>query len=415
MKLERFTFGVGDRFAQQGKAQLQAFLEAEKAGVEICPVWNKSHREHQIIGTEPGSVRLEANAAVDALGWEKNFYVDADHIQLGNVDGFIEASDFFTLDVAESIGKEAGAGDRAAFVDQYAQYVGTLEIPGLEKPLEITKEKMERVAGQYLAAVQEVGAIYRHVADKKGAENFVTEVSMDETAEPQTPDDLLWILAMIAGEGIPAQTLAPKFSGRFNKGVDYVGVPSQFEAEFKADVAILAYAIQEFHLPENLKLSVHSGSDKFSIYPSIAKVIGETGAGLHLKTAGTTWLEELIGLAEAEGEGLAIAKEVYRDALDHYEALCAPYASVIDIDPAQLPPSGEVAGWDGQQYARTLRHDQADAMFNPHFRQLLHVGYKVAAQMGERYLNCVRECEEHVARNVLENLVERHMKPLFFQ
>ena len=146
---------------------------------------------------------------------------------------------------------------------------------------------------------------------------------MDETDRAQSPVELLIILAAIADEGIPVQTIAPKFSGRFNKGVDYVGDVAQFEREMALDVAAIAYAVKQYGLPDNLKLSVHSGSDKFSIYPAIHATMKRFNVGVHLKTAGTTWLEELIGLAEAGGEGLALAKEVYAEALAHREELCA--------------------------------------------------------------------------------------------
>ncbi len=86
---------------------------------------------------------------------------------------------------------------------------------------------------------------------------------------------------------------------------------------------MIAFAVKQFGLPANLKLSVHSGSDKFSIYAPIRRAIGRFGAGLHLKTAGTTWLEEVIGLAEAGGDGLELAKEIYAKALDKKDALCA--------------------------------------------------------------------------------------------
>src|SRR5207248_3658650 len=139
------------------------------------------------------------------------------------------------------------------------------------------------------------------------------------------------ILAAMAGEKIPVQTIAPKFTGRFNKGVDYVGDVGQFEKEFNDDLAVIAFAIKKYDLPKNLKLSVHSGSDKFSIYAPIRRALARFDAGLHLKTAGTTWLEEVIGLAEAGGDGLALAKEIYAEALAHLDELCAPYAAVIDI------------------------------------------------------------------------------------
>src|SRR5207302_4026594 len=161
-----------------------------------------------------------------------------------------------------------------------------------------------RIAGKYLRAVQEAGKIYRHIAAAKGEGRFITEVSMDETDSPQTPPELLVILAALAAEGIPVQTIAPKFTGRFNKGVDYVGDLAQFEKEFDEDLSVLTFAVREFGLPDTLKLSVHSGSDKFSIYPIINRLIKKHGAGLHVKTAGTTWLEEVIGLAEAGGEAL---------------------------------------------------------------------------------------------------------------
>jgi hypothetical protein len=218
---------------------------------------------------------------------------------------------------------------------------------------------------------------------------------------------------MLAMENIPVQTIAPKFTGRFNKGVDYVGDVRQFEKEFRDDLAVIAFAVGEFGLPGNLKLSVHSGSDKFSIYPAIAKALKETGAGLHVKTAGTTWLEECIGLAEAGGVGLDIAKEVYAQAYEHEAELCAPYATVIDINPAKLPTPADVNKWTEKQYTDALRHDLKNPAYNPHLRQLIHVGYKIAAKMGNRYLNALSKYETVVAKNVKENILTRHIKPIF--
>ena len=169
---------------------------------------------------------------------------------------------------------------------------------------------------------------------------------MDETDAPQTPPELLVILAAISDERIPIQTIAPKFTGRFNKGVDYVGDVVQFEKEFSEDLAVIAFAIRQYGLPPNLKLSVHSGSDKFSIYAPIRRALDKFGAGVHLKTAGTTWLEELIGLAEAGGPGLDLAKQVYAKAFENRDALCEPYATVIDIDYAKLPAPAIVNGME---------------------------------------------------------------------
>jgi hypothetical protein len=350
---------------------------------------------------------------VKEAGWNKPWHVDADHINLDTVDRFITPSDFYTLDVAHFIGRPAPAADIEAFVSRHPELIGAVAIPGIEKPITTTREYVVRVASKYLAAAIAAGQIYRHIAAKKGPGNFITEVSIDETDSPQTPPELLIILAAIADEKIPIQTVAPKFTGRFNKGVDYVGDTTQFAMEFSGDLAVIAYAIEKYRLPETLKLSVHSGSDKFSIYAAIRNAIRKTGAGLHLKTAGTTWLEELIGLAEAGPEGLALAKEVYAEAFAHKEALCDPYAAVIDIDYAKLPSPAEVSGWSAKQYTDALRHVQSNPNFNPNVRQLLHVGYKVAAQMGDRYLKMLKKSEESISRNVCENLFDRHIRPLF--
>ena len=413
LRLERYSFGVGDRFAHQARAQLRAFMQAAAQGVDVIPVWNKSYREHAIVGSAPASVRAAAQEAVKDLNWTRPFHVDADHIRLDTVEPFIETSDFYTLDVADAIGQAAEPGAVHAFLDRHHELVGSLEIAGLAGPLSTTRADMEKITGKYLKAIREAGELYRHIASARDGREFITEVSMDETDSPQTPPELLVILAAIADEGIPAQTIAPKFTGRFNKGVDYIGNIAQFEKEFNEDLAVISYAVNRYHLPDNLKLSVHSGSDKFSIYAPIRRALARTGAGIHIKTAGTNWLEEVIGLAESGGEGLKMAIEIYGEALDHIEELCAPYATVIDIDPAKLPARETVRGWTSEQFVAALRHDQTCKQYNPSLRQLIHVGYKVAAKMGERYLQMLEACETTVAKNVTENLFERHMKPLF--
>ncbi len=413
MILGKYSFGIGDRFGHQGRAQLAALIEAKKQGVDITPVWNKSNREHSIIGTKPAHVRREADAAVAAWSWKGPYFVDADHISLSNVDGFLEVSDFFTLDVADFIGRSAPSADVDAFVEQHKNLLGSHRIDGMDAPVEIDAVRLKIIASKYLAAVRQAGAIYRHIEAVKGPGMFITEVSMDETDTPQTPIEMFVILAGLADESIPAETVAPKFSGRFNKGVDYVGDVEQFAREFEQDLAVIRYAVREFGLPEGLKLSVHSGSDKFSIYAPIRKALGKFNAGLHLKTAGTTWLEELIGLALAGGEGLAVAKEIYAKALARIDELCGPYATVIDIDRKKLPTPEDVAAWDSERFATTLRHNPSCPQYNPNFRQLLHVGYKIAAELGPRFIDALDECEPTITQQVTTNIYERHIRPLF--
>ena len=413
LTLEKFSIGVGDRFAHQAKAQLRACVLAAAHGADIVPVWNKSNREHSFIGSEPQSVLDAAKAAVAALGWKHGWHVDADHIRIETVDRFVPHSDFFTLDVADSIGKAAAPEEVLSFLVRHPELIGTITIPGIATPFQTTRADIERIVSKFLLAVQDAGRIYRHIELKKGAGNFITEVSMDETDAPQTPPELLVILAAIADEKIPAQTIAPKFTGRFNKGVDYVGDLVQFEKEFHDDLAVIAYAIARYGLPANLKLSVHSGSDKFSLYPIIRRTLPKFSAGLHIKTAGTTWLEEIIGLAEAGGDGLVLGKEIYAYALAHVDELCAPYASVIDIDKSKLPSAETVNAWTGTQLANAIRHIPGHPELNIHMRQLLHVSFKLAAKAGARYTDLLNANEAIVAKNVTENIYERHMRPLF--
>jgi hypothetical protein len=413
LKLARYSIGTGDRFAHQAKAQLQACVQALECGVEIIPVWNKSNREHSIIGSEPASVRKAADAAVEALGWKRPYFLDADHITVKTVNRFLDVCDFYTIDVADYIGHPASAGDIDNFVKRHPELLGRIQLEGTGDSFQIAPESLRHTAHKYLTAVTNAGEVYRTIANAKGAGNFIPEVSMDETDVAQSPVELLVILAAIADQGIPVQTIAPKFSGRFNKGVDYVGDVAGFEREFALDIAAIAYAVEHFGLPENLKVSVHSGSDKFSIYPAIHSTITRFNGGVHLKTAGTTWLEELIGLAEAGGSALVLAKEIYAEAFAHREELCAPYATVIDVDAARLPSPDEVRGWSSDEYTSALRHIPGTAAYNSSLRQLLHVGFKVAAKMGQRYLELLEANDEVIAKNVTGNLFDRHIVPVF--
>jgi len=414
MKLEKYSFGIGDRFAHQGEAQLKALIKSKEAGVTIAPVWNKSHREHQTVGTNHAEVKKEADEAVTALGWQENYYVDADHINRDNVDQFIDYANFFTLDVADYIGKKADEEDINQFVKSNTRLIGNTEIPGIQNASQITENAIREIGEKYLYAAQKAGEVYRFIADKKGADHFVAEVSMDETDLPQTPLELLVILSALAHENIPLQTLAPKFSGRFNKGIDYVGDISQFEKEFEADIQVLDFAVREFNLPDNLKLSIHTGSDKFSIYPVIGKVIKKYNKGIHVKTAGTTWLAEVIGMCLAGDDGLEMAKRIYRTAYNQVEKLTEAYAAVIDIDQNQLPEPEKVNNWKAEEFANTLRHVPDHPQYNPHFRQLMHVSYKIAAQMGAEYTGLLKKYEDTIASEVTENLFEGHIKRLFF-
>lgn len=413
MKLGKYSIGLGDRFAHQGVAQLRAVIKANKTGLDIIPVWNKSNREHLYVHSHPADVRKEADAAVSRLNFKGQYFVDADHINFSTISPFVDTSDFFTLDVAAFIGKSTAEEDVKAFVASCDKYIGEVNVPGIGAPLHVSKTLLESIASKFLVATQQAADIYNYLVEKKGKGNFITEVSMDEVDSPQTPMDLFFILKMLADKGVPAQTIAPKFTGRFNKGVDYRGDLEKFAKEFEDDVLVIDYAVKEFGLPDELKLSVHSGSDKFSIYPIMADVIRKYGKGLHVKTAGTTWLEEVIGLAVAGGDGLELAKEIYANSYNRKDELCAPYSDVIDIDDSQLPSVEEVNKWSSEKYANTLRHIPNHPDYNSNFRQLIHVAYKVAAEMGERYTILLGKYADVIGGCVEENIYDRHLKRLF--
>jgi tagaturonate epimerase len=409
----KYSMGLGDRFGHQGSAQLRAIMEASSNGVEITPVWNKSNREHVTIGTQPVDVRTEADSVTRLLGYKKQYFVDADHINLDTVDRFIEPSDFFTIDVASYIGRKADEKEIEEFLSGVQKYTGELKIPGLKTTIKISKGQVRTIAEKYLFAAIKAWDIYRKIEKVKGKGNFVTEVSMDEVPNSQTPVELFFILKMLALENIPVQTIAPKFSGRFNKGVDYSGDPEKFALEFKDDLFVIDHAVREFGLPENLKMSIHSGSDKFAIYPYIGEIVKKYDKGIHVKTAGTTWLEEVIGLAESGNEGYAFVQELYAKALENTDELCAPYSDVIDINNRKLPTKKEVMTWDNKKFASSLRHIKGNPLYNPNMRQLVHVAYKLAAQQIDDYNLLLDKNEKTVSDCVYENIYNRHICRLF--
>lgn len=412
--LPRITIGTGDRFGLEGEAQLQAIIEIRKLGIDAAPVWNKSKREHSLTATSPANVRAEADAATRALSFSAPYFVDADHIRLADVPAFAPVSDFFTIDVADAIGDPVSPSDCSAFLARHPELSATHSIPGLPSPLSIPPSILLSIVSKYLPAVREAALVYQAILSaRNNVDDFVTEISMDETSSPQTPAELFVILAAVSDAQIPIQTIAPKFSGEFHKGVDYIGDPSKFAEEFDADVLITHYATTLYpNLPTHLKLSVHSGSDKFSIYPAIAKSIRKHNAGVHIKTAGTTWLEEMAGLAAASPSGLALAKKICRLAFPRINSLAAPYQTVLSIDYASLPSPAEVEAWSSQEFTRHLVHDESDPLYSPSFRQFVHISYSIAAELGEEFLSTIRENHPTIASFVTNNLLNRHLKLL---
>jgi len=410
--LGKYSFGTGDRFGKEGRAQLKALLHARENGVEVTPVWNKSHREHETVGSKPHMVREEADAAVKSLNFSGKYFVDADHIDLEIVDAYLPVSNFFTIDVADYIGKSAAEKEKDEFLKFIAKFQQEVNIPGISKNFKIPETKLNEILETFLYASKKASEVYRYIKENK-SEEFVVEVSMDEVENPQTPEELFFVLATFAFYEIPVNTIAPKFTGRFNKGIDYEGDLDKFSEEFEEDLLVLDFAKKEFGLPDDLKLSIHSGSDKFSIYPIMNRLIKKHDAGLHVKTAGTTWLEEITVLAESGDDGFDFALTIYEEALSRFDELTSPYPDVLDIDKSKLPGVGELKNSGREKMAKMLRHNQQEKAFNPHFRQLMHCAYKLAAEKEEEFHTLLDKYRNSIEQAVTNNLYKKHLKGVF--
>lgn len=407
------SFGIGDRFGMQGTWQLKAFQMAEQEGRFIIPVWNKSYREHSLVKTVPEDVRNEADTAVKVSGWSRPYYVDADHINFETAEGFLASSDFFTIDVADRIGVAPGEDIIEDFKDRNRKYAGSLQIEGLKDPVSISQSFLSHIAGTFVPACIEATRIYRKIREGKGNVPFRVEVSMDEVDRPQSPAELFFILAELVHAGMIPDTIAPRFTGNFHKGVDYIGDLSEFEKEFEQDLLVIEQVRTEFGIEKEIRLSVHSGSDKFSIYPAIRKISCRHNRGIHLKTAGMTWLEEFTGLVISGNEGLGFAKFLYGEAYNRLAELTKPYLMVTNVQIKDLPEPEELNSWDAKRLAESVMHDSSCRSFNPALRQLMHLSYKIAAENFDDFSRLVHEHAETIGKRVTDNIYQRHIKPLF--
>jgi len=414
--------GMGDRLGLATPGHIRAVR-----GSGVRPVFaQQSIREMTRTRRTAEQVMEDALWGVFEEGFRDGFGADADHLKsTADLDVTLAAGfRMFTIDPGDHVDNAAGresvevlAGKLQGIpwaeletteADCRRAFLGQVHFVGSDMSLSFDEATLLRAVVKYGRAVAHTRRMHRHLAQAASGRPFELEMSVDETDSPTTPHEHYYVAHELKRLGVPVVSLAPRFIGAFEKGIDYKGDLRAFEAAFVQHVKIAR------HLGP-YKISIHSGSDKFSIYEPMRRAIRRSGAGLHLKTAGTTWLEELIGLAEAGSASLALAKEIYAEAFAQRDDLCAPYAAVIDIDPSRLPDPRDVARWTAEQYSGALRHDQGNPLFNPNVRQLLHVGYKVAAHMGDRYTKMLDACEESISRNVTENLFARHIEPLFLR
>ena len=413
MRLDRYSFGVGDRFGSQGEAQLKAFLRMAEDGIRITPVWNKSDREHLIIGSSPADVRSEADAAVCRLKWAGPYFVDADHVTYKNVNKYIESTDYFTLDVSADIGGKADPKTISAFMKKSNLESSISNLSWLEDPIIHDRQQLQKIVTRYWSAAREAKTIYELIKERKGRGRFITEVSLDETRDPMQPIDIFIFLSLMSHFDVPLQAIAPRFHGWFYKGIDYIGDIDKLAVELVNLDRILETASETIGLPSDLKLSIHSGSDKFSVYPILKQILVSGKRGVHVKTSGTTWLAELCGLAFSGGDGLELARTLYHQCIQRFSELTAPYSHLIDINRNRLPDPDTVAEWSGVEFSSALNHNPSDPRYNRHFRQLLHIGYKLAAERSSHYSRLLHDNAEMVGTWVTDNILENHLQQIF--
>ena len=406
----RTSAGCGDRLGLATPGHVRA---ARDVGGNIAMVFaQQSIREMTRTGRSPEDVMDDATWGVFQEGWQEGVGADADHLKTpADIDRCVAAGfTFYTIDPGDHVDGEADTDQPAALSAKFEAlpwtaldstpramrdaYVGRrFEIE--DRTLTLDEETLFRAAAKYSRAVAHTAKMFRHLVEAMGDRPFELEVSVDETATPTTLAEHLFVASELQRLGVRWVSLAPRYVGRFEKGVDYIpsvglcGELSEFEASFAGHAAI-ARAFGPY------KLSLHSGSDKFSIY-EIASA--QTGGLLHLKTAGTSYLEALRATA---GFDPSFFREILSFAVGRYETDRASYhvsAELRNVPDACLVPDSDLPAL----------LDQFDT------RQVLHVtfgsvltserGYKQRLMAG-----LARHEEQHY--QVVERHFVRHLRPL---
>jgi hypothetical protein len=402
------SFGFGDRLGLATPGHVRALRRVPGAEDRIAPVFaQQSVRENSRTGRTPQQVLDDATWGLFEEGWRRPWGADADHLKTPeDLEPFVEAGyTFFTIDPGDHVDNTADSATAAELEAKVAQLpweslectrgdldrrylTRAIDLDGSE--LVIERDQLMRAAAKYGGAVAHATRMYRQLLERLERHDFEFEVSVDETATPTTLVDHLFIAGELIRLGVRWVSLAPRFVGRFEKGVDYIGDVVRL-AESLAGHA----AVARTHGP--YKLSLHSGSDKFSIYP-IAANLTARGAGplLHVKTAGTSYLEALRATARIDP---ALFRELLGFALERYDTDRASYH--VSATPGLVPSPDRIANGD-----LTSLLEQFDA------RQVLHVTFGSALErFGERLRSTLERDPERYAE-VLETHLERHLQPL---
>ncbi len=395
----RTSAGFGDRLG----LATPGHIRAARTCPAVAPIFaQQSVRENARTGRTPQQVLDDALAAVRQADWRAPWGADADHLKTpADCDPFIAAGyTLYTVDPGDHVDDSAHTASLAALEakvtalpwdaledrpqDMERRYLGrTFDLGAFA--LTFDREKWARAAAKYGPAVAHTVRMYRYLRARLDESAFELEVSVDETATPTSPEEHLFIANELRRLGVRWVSLAPRYVGRLEKGVDYIGDLGEFTAQLARHAAI-ARAWGPY------KLSLHSGSDKFSLYPIVARL---TGGLVHLKTAGTSYLEALRAVAQVDPP---LFRLILAYARERYAVDRATYH--VSADVGRVPAPESLADDDLPALL-----DQFDA------RQVLHVTFgSVLERFGERLKGTLRAYAE-VYYGLLETHFEKHLRP----
>ncbi len=399
------SFGFGDRLGIATPGHIQAVREAA-----ISPIFaQQSVRENTRIGRTPQQVMDDAMWGVFQAGWREPWGADADHMkEVGDIDAFIAAGyTGFTLDPGNHVDDDAETADESTLRAKVEalpwrelesspdslrqQYLMTFHLDGLT--LSFDERAVFKAAAKYGGAIAHTVRMARDLKSKKGDALFDLEMSVDETDTTTTLHEHFYIASELRRLGIHITSLAPRFVGSFEKGVDYIGDLAELERNIAGHAAVMR------HFENRYKLSIHTGSDKFGVYPIALKY---TSGYMHVKTAGTSYLEALRVMAVVDP---ALFRQVLDFSRSRFERDRATYyiSAQLDKVPASSALSdAELPSLLNQFDARQVLHVTFGSVLDTFGEQLhtmlkAHEGEYLAAIKAhfDRHLTAFRKQASH--------------------
>jgi hypothetical protein len=396
LREKRTTIGCGDRLGLATAAHLRAVRKFSAYPV----LAQQSIRELGYTGRDFERVVADAAFLVFQEGYEAGWGADGDHLKtIEDIDTALAAGmPMITLDLTQVLKPEAGEWNAERVEEEFAGlpeevrsrvlsvYGGKSFTVG-DHSVDVSESEAKRCALMYWQALDFAGEVDRHLRAERG-DRYDLEISIDETSSPTLPSHHLFIIKELLERNVTVNSLAPRFIGDFQKAVDYIGEVDEFERQFAVHCAIAA-------AHGGYKISIHSGSDKFSVYPAIG---AHTGGRLHLKTAGTSWLEAVHTVARAEPE---LYRSLHEKAAAYFPEALKSYHITADI--SRLPEPDSLSDGELERY---FSIDEA--------RQMLHITYGGLLQeeeLREPFFRALHEHEE-LHYELLEQHFEKHLETL---